>query len=143
MLATVFGILEDPAARATTLLREQHKAHATRYQFLASRWGTDPHWAGYLDVYKTGLGIIGNEIGLAADDVLKPEAIDDECGNRRDDAGRSAQAAGGDQRRRRSGGHIGQRRRGSPLYACTSSRRFSDGSVLMAFPLFSSANRIS
>ena len=28
-------------------------------------------------------------------------------------------------------------------YACTSSTRFSDGSFLMAFPLFSSASRIS
>ena len=43
-----------------------------------SRWGSDPHWSEYLDVYAKGLTIIGKEIGLASEDVLRPEAITDE-----------------------------------------------------------------
>ena len=78
ILATVFAILEDPEPRARMLLRESHKAQATRYRYLNSRWGADPQWAEYLDVYRKGLPIIGKEIGLAPEDALRPEAIADE-----------------------------------------------------------------
>ena len=78
ILATVFAILEDPGPRAGMLLRESHKAHATRYRYLNSRWGGDPQWAEYLDVYRKGLPIIGKEISLAPEDALRPEAIADE-----------------------------------------------------------------
>ena len=78
ILATVFAILEDPGPRARMLLRESHKAQAIRYQYLKSRWGGDPKWAEYLDVYRKGLPIIGKEIGLAPADALRPEAIADE-----------------------------------------------------------------
>ena len=77
ILATVFAILEDPGPRAGMLLRESHKAHATRYRYLNSRWGGDPQWAEYLDVYRKGLPIIGKEISLAPEDALRPEAIAD------------------------------------------------------------------
>ena len=78
ILATVFAILEDPGPRARMLLRESHKAQATRYQYLNSRWGGDPQWVEYLDVYRKGLLIIGKEIGLAPADALNPEAIANE-----------------------------------------------------------------
>src|SRR4051794_9619925 len=45
ILATVLGIVEDQAPRAKALLRESHKAQATRYQYLVSRWGSDPNWS--------------------------------------------------------------------------------------------------
>ena len=77
ILATVFGILEDPGPRARMLLRESHKAQATRYRYLTSRWGGDPQWAEYLDVYRKGLLIIAKEIGLAPADALRPEAVTD------------------------------------------------------------------
>ena len=78
ILATSFAILEDPGQRARILLRESHKAQATRYRYLNSRWGGDPQWAEYLDVYRKGLLIAGKAIGLAPEDVLRPEAIADE-----------------------------------------------------------------
>ena len=78
ILATVFAILENPGPRAQMLLRESHKAQATRYRYLNSRWGSDPKWAEYLDVYRKGLLILGKEIGLAPADALRPEAIADE-----------------------------------------------------------------
>ena len=77
ILATVFAILEDPEPRARMLLRESHKDQATRYRLLNSRWGGDPQWAEYLDVYRKGLLIIGKELGLAPADALRPEAIAD------------------------------------------------------------------
>ncbi len=77
ILATIFGILEDPGPRARMLLRESHKAQVTRYRYLNSRWGGDPQWAEYLDVYRKGLLIIAKEIGLAPADALRPEAIAD------------------------------------------------------------------
>ena len=78
ILATVFAILEDPESRARMLLRESHKAQATRYQYLKSRWGGDPQWVEYLDVYRKGLAIMGKEIGLAPADALNPKVIADE-----------------------------------------------------------------
>lgn len=77
ILATVLGILEDPGPRARMLLRESHKAQATRYRYLNSRWGGDPQWVEYLDLYRKGLPIIGNEIGLTPGDAMNPEVIAD------------------------------------------------------------------
>jgi hypothetical protein len=78
ILATAFGILEDPAPRTNMLLRESHKAQAERYQYLRARWGTDPDWRKYLTVYEKGLAMIGATLGLAPDDALSGGAITDE-----------------------------------------------------------------
>ena len=43
-----------------------------------ARWGGDPQWAEYLDVYRKGLLIIGKEMGLPPPDALNPEVITDE-----------------------------------------------------------------
>jgi hypothetical protein len=78
ILATILGILEDQEARTKILLRETHKAQAIRYQYLITRWGTDPSWKEYLDVFAQTLTIMGRQLGLAPEDVLRPEAIADE-----------------------------------------------------------------
>ena len=78
ILATVFGLLEDPAPRARMLVREAHKAQVIRYLYLTSRWGADPAWSEYLGVYRKGLDMGAREMGLAPEDALRPEAITDE-----------------------------------------------------------------
>jgi hypothetical protein len=78
ILATVFGILEDPASRTRILLRESHKAQAERYQYLLARWGTDQDWREYFGVYEKGLAMIAATLGVEPDDALKGETITDE-----------------------------------------------------------------
>src|SRR5688572_4610023 len=78
ILATTFGLLEEPRTRTRLLLREAHKTSTTYYQFLVARWASDPSWQEYLDVFKTRLTTVGTSLGLSSEDALDPQAISDE-----------------------------------------------------------------
>ena len=49
----VNALAPDPGPRARMLLRESHKAQVTRYRYLNSRWGGDPHASPYFSLFLT------------------------------------------------------------------------------------------
>jgi hypothetical protein len=77
-LATVLALTEDPDTRAVTLLREAIKMHAATYKRQLARFGNDPTWKGYLDVFRTRLTVSLGDFGLPLDVLNDPVIITDE-----------------------------------------------------------------
>ena len=76
LLANVLAITEAPD-RYRILVREAWKAHALRYRYLVSRFGADPAWTEYLDVYKRGIPIIAQHSGISSQEQQNPNLIPD------------------------------------------------------------------
>lgn len=49
-----------------------------RLKRLSARFGSDPKWNEYLDVYHKGLAIIAKEMRLSPEEETNPDAITDE-----------------------------------------------------------------
>ena len=54
-LASVMYLGEAPAERTAVFELEAYKSHALRFRRYERRYGTDPEWKDYLDVYRQGL----------------------------------------------------------------------------------------
>jgi hypothetical protein len=78
IFASVVALTQDPAARTQALAREYFKSMAVRYKFLLKRFGSDPKWTEYLDVYRKGLAIIAKNLKLAPELEREPSKIPDE-----------------------------------------------------------------
>ena len=77
-LATVLTLTEKPAERAQILMRESIKMFAVNYKHLVARFGHDPKWKDYLDVYQKGQTIIAKEHELPLEVFDNPDSIQDE-----------------------------------------------------------------
>lgn len=78
IFATVVALAEDPVARAQTLAREHFKAMAVRYNSLLKRYGSDPKWTDYLDVYRQILTAIVRDLKIPPELEQNPNKIRDE-----------------------------------------------------------------
>ena len=75
ILASVLTLTEAPADRAKILSLEAWKVWAVRLEYLTRRFGTDPKWVEYLEVYRKGLGIMAKAFGVSAEAQTNPESI--------------------------------------------------------------------
>jgi len=77
LLANVVALTEDPLNRYRILGREAWKGHALRYRYLKSRFGADPKWVDYLEVYGKGLPITAEASAVSANEQEDPDQIPD------------------------------------------------------------------
>ena len=77
ILASVVALTEDPVPRAQVLAREYFREFALRYHHLITRFGSDPKWRDYLEVYREGIAIIANNLKLPAELERAPSKIPD------------------------------------------------------------------
>jgi hypothetical protein len=75
IFASVVALTQDPAARTQILAREHFKGMAVRYSFLLKRFGSDPKWTDYLNVYRKGLSIIARNLKLSPELERDPTKI--------------------------------------------------------------------
>ena len=73
-LVNVIALIEDPA-RVDVLDREWFKHHALRYQDLHARFGSDPKWNEYLEVYRQGLEMMRTSICMSGEELKDPSSI--------------------------------------------------------------------
>ena len=75
ILATVLALTEAPGERSKILSRDAWKAWAVRLKHLRRRFGTDPKWVEYLEVYRKGLGTMAKAHGVSTEEQANPESI--------------------------------------------------------------------
>ena len=75
ILASVLALTEAPAERSKILSLEAWKLWAVRLEYLTRRFGTDPKWVEYLEVYRNGLGIMAKAFGVSTEAQTNPESI--------------------------------------------------------------------
>lgn len=78
ILATVVALTEDLVPRAQVLAREYYKSLAVGYTRRVARFGSDPKWTEFLEVYRKHLGAIAEGLGLTPELRRDPNAIQDE-----------------------------------------------------------------
>ncbi|HUY14459.1 MAG TPA: DUF5677 domain-containing protein [Terriglobia bacterium] len=78
IFASVLALTQDPAARTQVLAREHFKGMAVHYNYLLKRFGSDPKWTQYLDVYRKGLAIIAKNLKLTPELERQPSRIPDQ-----------------------------------------------------------------
>lgn len=77
-LATVLSLTESPAERTPILIRDSIKLLASTYKRYTARFGEDPKWKEYLDVYRHNLLTMLQGQGLPLEILANPQIITDE-----------------------------------------------------------------
>ena len=77
VLATVVALTEDLAPRTQVLAREYYKGYAERHAHWVARFGSNPKWIEYLEVYRQGRSIIARKLNLPPELEHNPGAIKD------------------------------------------------------------------
>ena len=77
-LATVLSLTEKPVERTPILLRESTRQLASTYKRYIARFGNDPKWQEYLEVFRHNLTATLKAQGLPLQVVTNPELITDE-----------------------------------------------------------------
>ena len=76
-LANVLALSGAPKTRTRVFMREAYKNCATRFRRLQDRYGQDPKWTDYLNVYEKGLKLWAGEIRLSRSWAKNPDQIQD------------------------------------------------------------------
>jgi hypothetical protein len=77
-LGNVLALCEAPKSRSKILLREAYKNMALTFLRYHARWGGDPKWTEYLDVYRKVLANLAKELRLSRASIKNPSAIRDQ-----------------------------------------------------------------
>ena len=75
ILTSVLALTEAPAEQSKILSLEAWKVWAVRLEYLTRRFGTDPKWVEYLEVYRKGLGTMAKAHSVSTEAQTNPESI--------------------------------------------------------------------